>query len=129
MVKPFNIIGLYRSHALEDCRVVGQRYFLDSFLPAVDCLGTSKEKHHSSRFLGVQRAGQPPGFELFCHLPARFGWRAHDSGAVALVCQKSVFEMARSVGEQEGKKALRNTQGVGDRRRVESLESKRPNDL
>ena len=107
VVNPFDIIRLNRSHALEDYRLVGQRYLLDTFFPTMDRFGTRKEKHHSSRFLGVQRAGQPLGFELFCHLPPRFGRRADDPGTVAIVHQKSVFEMARGVGGPEGKEALR----------------------
>src|SRR5262245_43637888 len=124
VVKPFDIISLNRNHALEDCRVVRQRYFLDSFLPAVDRFGTRKEKHHSSRFLGVQRTGQSPGLELFCHLSSRFRWRADDFGAFAPVLQKSVFEMARGVGGQEGKKALRCTEGIRDRCQLKSWRSK-----
>ena len=115
VVRPFSILGVNRSYTLEVGRVVGQRYFFDSLFSSVDCFGTRKEKHHSCRFLGVQRAGKSLGFELFCHLSSRFGRRTDDIGAAAPVHQKSVLEMARGLDGKKGEKALSSTQEVRDR--------------
>jgi len=124
VVEPFSMVRIDRGNALEDRRVVWQRYFFYSLFPSVDRFGTGKEEHYSGRLLGVQRAGQRPGPKLLRHLPPRFCWGAHDPGAVTVVHQKFVFEMARSIGGKESQKAFLCTQQVGDRGGVESLKSK-----
>ena len=109
------MVCIDRSNALEDSRVVWQRYFFDSLFPSVDRFRTRKEEHYSRRLLGVQRAGQPPGPQLFRSLSSRFGWGTHDLGAVTVVYQEFIFEMARSTGGKENEKAFLDTQKVGDR--------------
>ena len=118
------MVCIDRGNALEDRRVVWQRYFFYSLFPSVDRFRTRKEEHYSGRLLGVQRVGQRSGPQLFRHLPSRFGRSTHDLVAVTVVHQKFVFEMARSAGRKESEKAFLSAQEVGDRGRVESLKSK-----
>ena len=115
VVKRLNMLCIHRGNALEDRRVVWQRYFFYSLFPSVDCFGTGKEEHYSGRLLGVQRARQRPGPQLLRHLPPRFSWGTYDLGAVTVVHQKFVFEMARSLGGKESEKAFLSTQKVRDR--------------
>jgi hypothetical protein len=115
VVRPFSITSVNRGYTLEDSRVVRQRYFFNSLFSSMGCLGTRKEKHYPDRFLGVQRPGQRFGFKLFCYLSSRFGRCTDDIGAVALVHQKPLFEMARGVGGKKGEEAIRNIGAIRDR--------------
>ena len=115
MVKPFGIIGAGRREPLENRRVVRQCYFFRSLFPPMDCFGTSKEKHYSDRFLGMQRARKRFGLKLLCHLSARFGGGADDSRAAAFVHSKSVLEMARGIDRKEGSKTRCSARQVADR--------------
>ena len=114
VVEPFSMVCIDRGNALEDRRVVWQRYFFYSLFPSVDRFGTGKEEHYSGRLLGVQRARQRPGPQLLRHLPPRFSWGTYDLGAVTVVHQKFVFEMARGTGGKESEKAFLSTKKVGD---------------
>ena len=73
----------------------------------MDCLGTRKEKHYPDRFLGVQRPRQPSGSKLFCCLSSRFSRRIDDIGAVAIIHQEPLLEMARGVGGKKGEEAAK----------------------
>src|ERR1700730_1386820 len=110
VVEPFSFISANRSHPLENCGMVGERYFFDSLFPPVDRFGTRKEKHYPGRFLGVQRARKRPGIKLLCHLSSRFRRGADDVGRIAIVHPKSVREVARGVDGKKSKKARRGAQ-------------------
>jgi hypothetical protein len=110
VVEPFSFTSANRSHALENCGVVGERYFFDSLFPSVDRVRTRKEKHYPDRFLGVQRTRERTGIKLLCHLSSRFRRCADDVGSVAPVHPESVPEMARGVDGKKDKKARRGSQ-------------------
>jgi hypothetical protein len=118
VVGPFSIGSVNRCDTLENSGVVRERYFFNSLLPSMDCFGTRKEKYHPDRFLGVQRPGQCSCFELFCYLSAGFGRGTDDTGALALIRQEPLLEMARGFGGKKGQKVIRYVGKIPDRGQI-----------
>jgi hypothetical protein len=104
VVDPFSSIGLYRSDALENRRVDGERGFLGAILPPVDRFGTCEEKYYSGWILGVQPPRQRISSELLSLLPSRFSRSDHDIDAAPSLRQKPVFEMAGGTVREERRK-------------------------